>query len=76
MLRHEHSRSPRSSPIHCIGAHHVAVPTGERFNFVGADSKTFTRTVVASLNPVDDIEVYLLNQALPPSVTPMRVLPP
>jgi hypothetical protein len=31
--------------------------------------------VVASLNPVDDIEVYLLNQPLPPRVTPMRILP-
>ena len=64
------------SPIHCLGAAHVAAKVGEVFNFVGADNTTLTRTVVASLNPVDDVEVYLLNQKLPPSVTPMRVLPP
>ncbi len=63
------------SPIHCLGSAHVTAVPGTLFNFVGADNQTFTRTVTASLNPVDDIEVYLLNQALPPSVTPMRVLP-
>jgi hypothetical protein len=64
------------SPIHCLGAHHAAASVGRLFNFVGADNTTVTRSVVASLNPADDIEVYLLNQKLPPSVTPMRVLPP
>jgi hypothetical protein len=64
------------SPMHCIGAHHAAASAGRVFNFVGADNRTVTRTVVASLNPADDIEIYLLNQKLPPSVTPMRVLPP
>ncbi len=63
------------SPIHCIGSAHVAAPVGEMIDFVGADNTTHTRTVVASLNPVDDIEIYLLNQELPPTVTPMRVLP-
>jgi hypothetical protein len=63
------------SPIHCIGSTHVVAPVGEMVNFVGSDNKTFTRTVVASQNAADDIQVYLLNQELPPSVTPMRVLP-
>jgi hypothetical protein len=63
------------SPLHCLGAAHVAARIGEVFNFVGADNTTVTRTVVAEKNPVDDIEVYLLNQELPPSVTPMRILP-
>jgi len=63
------------SPIHCIGSSHAGAPPGEVFNFVGADDKTYTRTVVASQNAGDDIQVYLLNQELPPSVTPMRVLP-
>jgi hypothetical protein len=64
------------SPIHCIGAHHAGAEPGRVFNFVGADNRTVTRSVVASLNPADDIQIYLLNQKLPPSVTPMRVLPP
>jgi hypothetical protein len=63
------------SPLHCLGSAHVAARPGEMVNFVGSDSKTCTRTVVAALNPVGDIEVYLLNQALPPSVKPMHVLP-
>jgi hypothetical protein len=64
------------SPIHCLGSSHAGAPVGEVFNFVGSDNKTFTRTVVASQGAADDIQVYLLNQELPPSVTPMRVLPP
>ena len=63
------------SPIHCIGANHCGLRNGVHLNFVGADNTTATRTIVASLNPVGDIRVYLLNQALPPSVTPMRMLP-
>jgi hypothetical protein len=63
------------SPIHCIGAAHVAVKPGERFNFVGADNLTVTRTIAAALNPVDDVEVYLLDRELPRSVTPMHMLP-
>jgi hypothetical protein len=63
------------SPIHCIGAAHVAVKPGEKFNFVGADNRTMTRTIAASLNPVDDVEVYLLDRELPRSVTPMHMLP-
>ena len=64
------------SPIHCLGAAHAPAAIGTIFNFVGPDNTTVTRTVVASANPVDDIEVYLLNQKLPPSITPLRVLPP
>ena len=63
------------SPLHCLGAAHAAAKIGEVFNFVGADNTTVTRTVVARLNPVDDIEVYLLNQELPPSVMPLHILP-
>lgn len=63
------------SPLHCLGAHHCALQKGVVLNFVGADNTTVTRTIVASLNPVGDVEVYLLNQALPPSVTPMSMLP-
>jgi hypothetical protein len=63
------------SPMHCLGAHHCALRPGVMLNFVGADNTTVTRRVVTSLNPVDDIEVYLLNQELPPSVTPMSILP-
>ena len=63
------------SPLHCLGAAHAAAKIGEVFNFVGADNTTVTRTVIARLNPVDDIEVYLLNQPLPSSVTPMSILP-
>jgi hypothetical protein len=63
------------SPIHCLGASHCGLVNGVHLNFVGADNTTVTRTIVASLNPVGDIKVYLLNQALPPSVTPMRLLP-
>jgi hypothetical protein len=63
------------SPIHCLGAHHCEMKKGVHLNFVSADSTTVTRTIVASLNPVGDVEVYLLNQELPPSVTPMHMLP-
>jgi hypothetical protein len=63
------------SPLHCLGAAHCAAPVGTHYNFVGADNVTVMRTVVAELNPVDDVEVYLLNQPLPPGVTPMRILP-
>ena len=63
------------SPLHCLGAAHVAAHLGTHFNFVGADNVTVTRSVVAELNPVDDVEVYLLNQPLPPDVTPLRMLP-
>jgi hypothetical protein len=63
------------SPMHCLGAHHCALQKGVVLNFVGADNTTITRTVVTSVNPVDDVEVYLLNQPLPPSVTPMSILP-
>jgi hypothetical protein len=63
------------SPIHCLGANHCALNIGTHLNFVGADNTTVTRSIVASLNPVGDIRVYLLNQPLPPSVTPMHILP-
>jgi len=63
------------SPIHCIGAAHAAAKPGAKFNFVGADNLVVTRTIAAELNPVDDVEVYLLDRELPPSVTPMRILP-
>lgn len=63
------------SPLHCLGAAHCASAIGAVFNFVGSDNKTYTRTVVGRLNPVDDVEVYLLSQELPPSVTPMHILP-
>ena len=64
------------SPIHCIGSAHVIAQKGEMVNFVGADNTTYTRTVIAAVNPVGDIAICLLNQELPASVTPMRVLPP
>jgi hypothetical protein len=63
------------SPIHCLGAAHAAPKLGTKYNFVGADNRTVTRTIAAELNPVDDVEVYLLDRELPPSVTPMRMLP-
>jgi hypothetical protein len=63
------------SPIHCIGAAHVASKPGEKFNFVGADNVTVTRTIAAALNPVGDVEVYLLDRELPRSVTPMHMMP-
>jgi hypothetical protein len=63
------------SPMHCLGAFHCRLQAGVHLNFVGADNATITRVVVASLNPVGDVEVYLLNQPLPPSVTPMSILP-
>jgi hypothetical protein len=63
------------SPIHCLGAAHCGMKIGVHLNFVGIDNTTLTRTIVAAVNPVDDIEVYLLNQELPASVTPMRMLP-
>jgi hypothetical protein len=63
------------SPQHCLGAAHCAAAVGTHYNFVGADNVTVMRTIVARANPVDDVEVYLLNQPLPPGVRPMRILP-
>ena len=63
------------SPMHCLAAAHVAPTIGSHFNFVGSDNVTVMRTVVATLNPVDDVDVVLLNQPLPPAVHPMAILP-
>lgn len=64
------------SPMHCIGSAHVTPQKGQLVNFVGSDNRTYTRSVVATANPADDIEISMLDSPLPPSVTPMHVLPP
>ena len=63
------------SPIHCIGSAHVIPQKGEMVNFVGSNNTTYTRTVIAAIDSGNDIAISLLNQELPPSVTPMHVLP-
>jgi hypothetical protein len=63
------------SPIHCLGAQHVNLKPGTMLNFVGVDNRTATRTVMASMNAADDIDVYLLDSELPRTITPMKILP-
>lgn len=64
------------SPRHVFGAAHWRPFVGMVVKFVDNNNNVITRTIVAEQTDYDtDHWVALLNQDLPPSITPFKVLP-
>lgn len=64
------------SPRHGIGPAHTPAPIGSRYNWLASDGTTVTSTIIAEMTAANDIEIYLFDRDLPPTVAPARMLPP
>lgn len=70
------------TPRHVGLARHFWYPVGTVLRFVTSDNETITRTVTHRLAHPNyspfypDLALYLLNEDLPESITPAKVLPP
>ncbi|MCE0483671.1 MAG: hypothetical protein LV479_05480 [Methylacidiphilales bacterium] len=64
------------SPRHGIGPAHTSAPIGTHYNWLASDGTTITRKVIAKTTAANDIEIYLFDSDLPPTISPAKMLPP